>query len=70
MAFVQRDYQFPLVEGVVCCHNGVARFRIAMTNYRHTKTKGGRLAAFIIAVDCYTNLHDVEPAAGVEPATF
>ena len=69
MAFVQCD-SVPDGKGVVAFYNGGAGFRIAVTNYRHTKTKGVRLAAFIIAVDCCTNLHYVEPAAGVEPATF
>ena len=32
--------------------------------------KGGQQAAFIIALNCCTNLHYVEPAAGIEPATF
>ena len=32
--------------------------------------KGGPVAAFIIPLNCCTNFHYVEPAAGVEPATF
>src|SRR5215212_2895662 len=40
------------------------------TLWAHKTIKGGRVAAFIIALKCCTNLHYVEPAAGVEPATF
>ena len=32
--------------------------------------KGGQAVTFIIALNCCTNLDYVEPAAGVEPATF
>jgi len=32
--------------------------------------KAAQLAAFIIALHCCKNLDYVEPAAGIEPATF
>ena len=41
-----------------------------LADYGTQKRKGGRPAAFTIAINCFESLEYVEPAAGIEPATF